>query len=183
MKGIDKEDLMKRMREATEARLAAQGKTLPPERVEAEAEIVAPVIVNPGKEGRPTLGGCYPPEIKERFLSRVLEGGESLAKVSREMGIARSTCQAWIAEHKEERQEQDEIDNLTLANLYRDVNLQVLRCLDKTKLEAASVRDLAILAGIATDKRAALIGPQKAKSSVRLRVAWRDGSGALEVEA
>lgn len=178
---MEQEELKKRFMEAYRQRQREAGE----KPAEVEVELVEPVIVNPGKEERPNLGAnnAYPREVREEFFRRVLDEGEHLSLVSREMGIARSTVTQWIAELKEQRLEQEELENLELADMFRDVTRQLLRALDKSKLEKASVRDLLIAAGIATDKRKDLLGPRKGAGTTRLRVAWRDGSGALEIES
>jgi len=149
------------------------------------AEVVAPVV-REWEEKPEKLSSkftkAYDEEKKNELLRRVLENGEHVALVAREIGIDRSTLHTWLAELKEEREAQAEFDSMRLADMFTTAVGEFLSAVDKTKLAQASVRDLAIAAGIAADKRRDLLGPRKGSAISRLRIAWKDGSGAVEVE-
>lgn len=148
-----------------------------------DAEVVEPVPR--AWEEKPELRGDphgYPEEVRAELLRRVLEDGEHVATVAREMGVSRSTLHAWLAELKEERKVQVELENIELQDLLTAKAKEFVLAADKGKLAKASVKDLLIAAGIALDHRRELAGPARGASFSRLRIAWKSGEGAVEVE-
>jgi len=146
------------------------------------AEVVAPVVRQHEIEPHSAFTREYPEEVKEEFFRRTLEKGENVSLVCRDMGIPKGTVENWIAELKEEREPQIELENIRLVDLLGKAGEQLLAGLSKANLAKASVRDLAVAIGIVTDKRRDLLGPRKGSAISRLRIAWKDGSGAVEVE-
>jgi len=145
-----------------------------------DAEVVAPVA-RP-YEGRPPWNATAE-ETRAELLRRVLENGEHVALVAREMGIDRNTLFAWLAELKEERKVQVELENVGLADLLTRKAKEFVLAVNNSKLEKAGVKDLLIAAGIALDHRRELAGPARGASFSRLRIAWKSGEGAVELEA
>ena len=148
-----------------------------------EAEVVEPVPR--AWEERPELRGNphgYPEEVRAELLRRVLENGEHVARVAREMGINRNALHAWLAELKEEKRVQVEIENIELRDLLTRKAKEFILAVNKDKLAKAGVKDLLIAAGIALDHRRELAGPARGASFSRLRIAWKSGEGAVEVE-
>jgi len=144
-----------------------------------EAEVLAPVA-RP-YEGKPSWNATDE-ETRAELFRRVLEDGEHVALVAREMGIDRNTLFAWLSELKEERKIQVELENIELQDLLTKKAKEFVLAANNSKLAKAGVKDLLIAAGIALDHRRELAGPARGASFSRLRIAWKDGSGAVEVE-
>lgn len=150
---------------------------------EVEAEVVAPVAR--AWEEKPELRGndrSYPEEIRERFRELALESEMPGAQIARELGISTRTAQEWLAELKQEMEPYQELESMRMAEKLAVAGNQFLRELITRKWEKASVRDMAIAAGIMIERRRDLLGPRKGSATTRLRVAWKSGEGAVELE-
>ena len=149
----------------------------------AQAEVVEPVPR--AWEEKPELRGndrSYPEEIRERFRELALGSEMPGPQIARELGISRTTAQEWLFELKQEMEPYQELESMRMAEKLAVAGNQFLRALIARKWEKASVRDMAIAAGIMIERRRDLLGPQKGGNISRLRIAWKDGSGAVEVE-
>lgn len=132
-------------------------------------------------EEKPELRGNqldYPPETKLRAIMLIAQKGTSAA--AKETGVALRTVQGWAVEHK------DEIAMIRAAEFTEEIDQKIrdiLKEIKPEKIKNASFRDLLVGLGIAIDKRQQLLGPQKSKEAPqRLRIAWKSGEGAVEVE-
>ena len=136
-------------------------------------------------EEKPELRGNqldHPEEIRERFRELALESEMPGAQIARELGISARTAQQWLVELKQEMEPYQELESMRMAEKLAVAGNQFLRALITRKWENASVRDMAIAAGIMIERRRDLLGPRKGSAISRLRIAWKDGSGAVEVE-
>jgi hypothetical protein len=145
----------------------------------------------PAKAGQPLTGIDYKrggpqnePDIQRQIavLEAAIEQGESVPVIVKRYGIDRRTVQLYLAELREETEVNSQVVDLQLARMFEGKIKEFVSAVDKDKLAKASVRDLAIAAGIFADKRKELLGPRSGGNSTTLRVAWRGGEGAIEVK-
>lgn len=129
-------------------------------------------------EGRPSHN-AHPPEEKLRAVALIAQKGPGAA--AEETGIPLRTVQTWAREYREEIEMLRE--NEFVEEIDRKIK-DILQEIDVSKIKSASFRDLLIGLGISIDKRSQLLDQRKkAKTApVRLRVAWKDGAGAVELE-
>ncbi|MBU4608980.1 MAG: hypothetical protein KKA38_10975 [Euryarchaeota archaeon] len=139
---------------------------------------VLPAKVHP-REGKPA-SNAHPPEVIEEAIEMLCY--HPVAEVARKLGISRTVLMGWRGRHALGI-------NSTRAYLLSDkLDTVIQDTLDRIsgdKLDGSSAHSLAIIAGILTDKKVALLGPQKnAQGNFRARVVWKGAGGsamALEV--
>lgn len=116
---------------------------------------------------------------REAVVKAILEQGMTITSVAEKFSIHRDTASAILQEY---RRETGEIENLRLGNKFHKLADKVVDELNKKDLSAASPSQLGILAGIAVDKKILLTGkPATGAGNISLRIAWKDGSGAAEL--
>ncbi|MCL6610099.1 MAG: hypothetical protein K6T66_01015 [Peptococcaceae bacterium] len=121
----------------------------------------------------------YDDETREEICRLVLETGLTIKAAAQKYGIARNTCSAIVREYIAEH---DMIENVRLGRKFHKLADRVLNELQERDLSLASPHQLAVVAGIAVDKKTQLMGkPGDLSGGVRLRIAWQDGSGAVEL--
>lgn len=131
-------------------------------------------------EGKPAHN-AYPPEVKQQAVELAVQLRSSV-KAAHQLGIPSQTVQKWVAE--EMARNAGDWDAFQVKELEDRIE-QILARVEPDKIEKAGLRDVVIAAGVLFDKRAALLGTtgRKDKEPTRkLRVVWKDGSGAVEVE-
>jgi hypothetical protein len=130
----------------------------------------------------PRGGPQTTPDV-ERQLLVLADGvrhGLSVPEIVKKHGIGRSTVQTYLAQMREEIELNSQIVDMDLAKALEGKVYQIVKAVDKPKLEKAGIRDLAIAAGIFLDKRKELLGPRSGTGNLRLRATFR-GEGAIEV--
>jgi hypothetical protein len=128
-------------------------------------------------------GGPQTQPDVERQLLVLADGvrhGLSVPEIVKKHGIGRSTVQTYLAQMREEIELNSQIVDMDLAKALEGKVYQIIKAVDKPKLEKAGIRDLAIAAGIFLDKRKELLGPRSGTGNLRLRATFR-GEGAIEV--
>jgi hypothetical protein len=128
-------------------------------------------------------GGPQTQPDVERQLLVLADGvrhGLSVPEIVKKHGIGRSTVQTYLAQMREEIELNSQIVDMDLAKALEGKVYQIIKAVDKSKLEKAGIRDLAIAAGIFLDKRKELLGPRSGTGNLRLRATFR-GEGAIEV--
>jgi transposase-like protein len=128
-----------------------------------------------------TPANTRPEEEVFTVLTKVLESGGSITQTAREMNIPLSTLRAWLVKYKEEISTLNEMKKLEIAELLGCQVKDLVRAITKDKLEKASLRDIGVVAGIFTDKWKDLTGGTQGNNKISMRVAWKDGSGAVEL--
>ena len=134
-------------------------------------------------EERPELRGGQdtriPDETREAVVERAFEAG--VRKASREFGIAERTIYYLI---KELGAEHRELWNEKTSRKLEEKIEKVLSRIDDKTINGAKLKDLAITLGVLADKREQFTKSRmKGEAPARLRIAWKDGSGAVEIEA
>ncbi len=123
----------------------------------------------------------YDDEVREEICKLVLEAGFTIKAAAEKYGIARNTCSAIVREHLAEY---DMIENVRLGRKFHKLADRVLNELQERDLSCASPSQLGVLAGIAVDKKTQLMGKTGDLSGgISLKIAWADGSGAVELTA
>lgn len=151
------------------------------ERVEpSEIEVLEPTIPGPAQAGELVPANSYSETEKLKIISRIWETGKDILTVAREAGIAESTIHAWLNQYQDEKMAMEKFRSIKFAEMFGDKIHEFLKSVDKNKLDKATVKDLAIAVGIFTDKRQDLLGKQKNSQNIFLKVAWKDGQGAVE---
>jgi hypothetical protein len=169
-------------------------------RAPAEAKTVtvtpADVEILPPEQGQEETTGSlalepidYPrggpqtsPDIERQIavLEAAIEQGESVPVIVKKYGISRRAVQTYLAEMREEIETNSQLMDIKLSQLFEGKLLEIVSAVDKSKLVKASVKDLAIAAGIFADKRKELLGPRSGGNNLHLRAVFR-GEGAIEV--
>ncbi|MBA1335855.1 MAG: hypothetical protein HPY66_1673 [Firmicutes bacterium] len=146
----------------------------------------------PGSDGAglvPALPIDYPrggpqtsPDIERQIavLEAAIEQGESVPVIVKRYGISRTAVQTYIAEMREEVEINSQLLDLRLSQLFGDKLEEIAMAINKNKLDKAGVKDLAIAAGIFSDKRKELLGPRSGGGNLRLRAIFK-GEGAIEI--
>lgn len=117
--------------------------------------------------------------IRQQVVEAVLEQGLTLTAAAEKFSLHRDTVGAML---KEYRIETGELENVRLGNKFHKLADRVLDELQEKDLSGASVSQLGVLAGIAVDKKIQLTGkPAAGNGNISMRVAWKDGSGAVEL--
>jgi len=115
-------------------------------------------------------------------LSSIVESGGSIAQAAREFGFSPDTIARWLHKHKETMQVVNEAERQCVSALLLQRGKELLGGLDKDKIAKAGARDLAIAAGIMVDKWKDLAGPASGPGALSLKIAWKDGTGAVELK-
>lgn len=123
---------------------------------------------------------AWPSEIREAAIDLAIEL-KSARKAGKHLGIPVRTIQYWLAEEVASG-DANAWDAYAVKEIQDKIE-QVLARIGPDKIDKAGLRDLVIAAGILLDKRQNMIPKAKAETPpTRLRIAWKDGSGAVEVE-
>lgn len=122
------------------------------------------------------------PDIERQveILTAAIERGESVPVIAKRYGVSRQAIQHYISQAKEELEVNSQVLDIKLVQMFGDKMQQIVLALDKDKMDKATVRDLAIAAGIFADKRKELLGPRSGSGNLHLRAVFR-GEGAIEV--
>lgn len=122
------------------------------------------------------------PDVERQIavLQQAIEQGESIPVIARRYGVSRQAIQHYIAQAKEEIELNSQLLDIKLVESLDTKIKEIVLAVDKTKLDKATVRDLAIAAGIFLDKRRELLGPKTGTDNLRLRAHFR-GEGAIEL--
>lgn len=121
-----------------------------------------------------------PARVRESIAAMVIQEGRPLTAVAEAFNIHRHTVAEVIREYAGEY---FDLRNLQLAGRLDSVTEALLERLHNS-IDDIPVGQLAVSMGIALDKRAALIGKMTSeKAPLRLRISWKDGSGAVELTA
>jgi len=152
--------------------------TVDPAAVEAPAEQAGPLEPITYKRGGPQTS----PDLERQIavLEAAIEQGESVPVIVKKYGISRRAVQTYIAEMREETETNSQLMDIKLSQLFEGKLLEIVSAVDKSKLVKASIKDLAIAAGIFADKRKELLGPRSGGNSLHLRAVFR-GEGAIEI--
>lgn len=126
-------------------------------------------------------GNAYDEEVKKEILTQAMQEGKSIALLVKENGISKETISRWIHELEDEIQVESRALDAYMVRVLGTKTKELLAALTTEKLAKASARDIAIAAGILTDKRRDLLGPVHKDDAINLRIAWKDGSGAVEL--
>lgn len=148
--------------------------------------------------------GVQPPtthdkETRDEVIRRIIQG-DKLHDISRDMGLAISTMGPWIKEIEDDIRLSVKAENISLIQGMGEAAEHFIRRLTKVKegqkvsdsqivkegqgnqsIPAKDAKDLAIALGVLIDKRKDLTGPGSGNGKVSMKVAWKDGSGAVEV--
>lgn len=117
--------------------------------------------------------------IRQQVVQAVLEQGLTLTAAAEKFCLSRDTVSAIVKGH---RQEVGELENVRLGNKFHKLAERVVDELSDRDLSATPVSQLGVLAGISIDKKLQLTGkPAGGNGNISMRVAWKDGSGAVEV--
>jgi len=133
-------------------------------------------------EEKPELRGGYdnrlPDELREAAVNRAFEVGVKKAAV--EFGITERTIHYLIKELGDEHRE---LWNEKTSRKLEEKIEKVLSRIDDKAINGAKLKDLAITLGVLADKREQFTRSRmKGEATARLRIAWKDGSGAVEIE-
>lgn len=119
--------------------------------------------------------------VCQEVIQAVLNEGLSFKAASERFSLDRDTVSGIVRQHLSET---GELENLRLGAKFHNLADKVLDELNGRDLTSASPSQLGILAGIAIDKKVLLTGkPTAGNGRVSMKVAWRDGSGAVEITA
>ena len=133
-------------------------------------------------EERPELRGgqekVWPEEVRRQAVDLAIEL-KSGRKAARQLGIPARTVHQWLAE--EVLDQANDWNMLRVKEIESKIE-QVLAKIGPEKIDKAGLRDLVVAAGILLDKREGLLPKAKNEVRQRLRIAWKDGSGAVEFE-
>jgi transposase-like protein len=121
---------------------------------------------------------AYPEEVRQQAVDLAIQL-KSGRKAARQLGISPRAVQAWLAE--EVAGDAGDWNMLKVKELEGKIE-QVLAKIGPDKIDKAGLRDLVVAAGILLDKRQAMLPKARNEARQRLRIAWKDGSGAVEVE-
>jgi hypothetical protein len=130
----------------------------------------------------PRGGPQTTPDVERQIeiLQQAIEQGESIPVIAKRYGVSRRAIQHYIAQAKEEIELNSQLLDIKLVESLDTKIREIVLAVDKSKLATATVRDLAIAAGIFLDKRKELLGPRSGTGNLRLRATFR-GEGAIEV--
>jgi len=130
----------------------------------------------------PRGGPQTTPDVERQIeiLQQAIEQGESIPVIAKRYGVSRQAIQHYIAQAKEEIELNSQLLDIKLVESLDSKIKEIVMAVDKSKLATATVRDLAIAAGIFLDKRKELLGPRSGTGNLRLRATFR-GEGAIEV--
>jgi predicted DNA-binding protein YlxM (UPF0122 family) len=142
---------------------------------EGEGEVLKPIDY-------PRGGPQTQPDVERQIeiLQQAIEQGESIPVIAKRYGVSRRAIQHYIAQAKEEIELNSQLLDIKLVESLDTKIREIVLAVDKSKLATATVRDLAIAAGIFLDKRKELLGPRSGTGNLRLRATFR-GEGAIEV--
>jgi predicted transcriptional regulator len=121
---------------------------------------------------------AYPDEVRQQAVDLAIEL-RSGRKAARQLGISPRAVQAWLAE--EVAGDAGDWNMLQIKELEGKIE-RILAKIGPEKIDKAGLRDLVVAAGILLDKRESLLPKAKNEARQRLRIAWKDGSGAVEIE-
>jgi predicted DNA-binding protein YlxM (UPF0122 family) len=141
----------------------------------SEGEVLEPIDY-------PRGGPQTTPDVERQIeiLQQAIEQGESIPVIAKRYGVSRRAIQHYIAQAKEEIELNSQLLDIKLVESLDTKIREIVLAVDKSKLATATVRDLAIAAGIFLDKRKELLGPRSGTGNLRLRATFR-GEGAIEV--
>jgi predicted transcriptional regulator len=139
-------------------------------------EVIEQPIPRAWEGGKPW--NAYPDEVRQQAVDLAIEL-RSGRKAARQLGISPRAVQAWLAE--EVAGDAGDWNMLQIKELEGKIE-RILAKIGPEKIDKAGLRDLVVAAGILLDKRESLLPKAKNEARQRLRIAWKDGSGAVEIE-
>lgn len=120
----------------------------------------------------------FPEELKEEIALAVLSDKRKIKDVAESYGVGRNIVGQIVREHFAQTAD---LQNIELAHELGDVTSLMLQRI-RNNINDIPLSQLVVSFGILTDKRQALAGKMAAPpGSLSLRVAWKDGSGAVEL--
>jgi transposase-like protein len=123
----------------------------------------------------------YDYTMRSEAVRLVVEEGLSLVDAGRRLGVTDDTIGVWLREMEDEvRLRAKEHDISLIGRLSEKIN-QLAQGINKDKIDRAGLRDIAIALGILIDKRKDLAGPGSGAGKISMKIAWQDGSGAVEL--
>jgi transposase-like protein len=159
-------------------------------------EIIDPI---PCKFEGVTPARAHSQEVRDEVIRRVLLG-DKLYNISQDMGIQIKTMEPWIRELEDEIRVIIRAGNISLIGGISQAAEEFIRRLTKNKndnhsqlntedndnhsqqeISAKDAKDLSIALGVLIDKRKDLAGPGSGSGKMSMRIAWKDGSGAVEL--
>ena len=114
-------------------------------------------------------------------LTETMESGGKVTEVARKMGVSLDTLGKWLHKYKEEARTFNEVERYHVSTLMLHRTKELANGITKDKIDRAPLKDIAIAMGIAADKWSQLTGPNTGPTGINLKVAWKDGSGAVEL--
>jgi len=145
--------------------------------VAIEPEILDPAGYNDGR----TPWNKYDDEVKLEVIRKAIEEEKNIVDIAKEMGIDRDTVSSILTEIEQDVKINAKAQDIRLSSVVGGKLLEIVSALTKDKLNKAWPKELAMAFGILADKRRDLLGPSAGPSSLNLKVAWKDGSGAVEL--
>lgn len=133
-------------------------------------------LLEPIREGHPAWNRI-PDEVKDQVIEDILKTG-SIVKTAEKFGLNRATVGAIVREFR------SEVGKLVDFRYQTRIEKVLDKLLQRLENETGEVKtgQLPVTIAILLDKRRELRGKTlNAQGPLNLRVAWRDGSGAVEL--
>jgi len=122
-------------------------------------------------------GNKYPDAFRVEIAEEILST-KNLTAVAEKYGLARNTV---ISIAKEFFGEKRELESIFLSEELHTVANRAIQELKSRNLSKASVSQLGVLVGICLDKAEQLTNKIQSPQNLNLKIAWKDGSGAVEL--
>jgi len=123
----------------------------------------------------------YSDDIRTEAVRLSVEEGKTIAAISREMEIPPDTIAGMLQEVEQYIQLEEKARGLRLVGKVGQCMEELLDGLTKN-LEKAYPKDIAMAFGVLADKRRDLLGPRAGPGALSLKIAWKDGTGAVELK-
>lgn len=141
----------------------------------AEATAIDPL---PARFEDATPHNRFPDDLREEIALAVLSEKRKIREVAETYGLNRNTVGQIVREHFAQTAD---LQNIELAHELGEVTSLMLQRI-RNNIEEIPLSQLVVAFGILTDKRQALAGKMaQARGTLSLKVAWQDGSGAVEL--
>lgn len=119
-----------------------------------------------------------PDELREEIALAVLTNKRKIKDVADSYGLGRNIVGQIVREHFSQTAD---LQNIELAHELGEVTALMLQRI-RNNIEAIPLSQLVVAFGILTDKRRDLTGKMgAAPGNLSLKIAWKDGSGAVEL--
>ncbi len=154
------------------------GKKEKQDNVAQGADVLEPLPCNRAGATPPNK---YSDAIRDEALRLAVTEGLGLVGAAKRLGVADDTIGGWLREMGDEVRLREWERDIALAESLGQRAALLAQGISPDKVARAGVRDIAIAMGIALDKRRSLLGAGPGTAKIRMRVAWQDGSGAVEL--